>query len=241
MTVNRNSTALSISPRQRRMLQDMGIDVFTTRQPQGADATRVTSDQAVQLPQPPSKGSSNEAPPPKVPVPTSVTHEGIKVAAHAQPESSAPVAEQNVSQVQVTIGLSVVITPSLVHVGETPLSVQELRFLQDLANAVHWSKTQTMLSESVRNTDFRWPIVEASGTPERAIAMFCNKHELLSAKTVVLITTAGLGQLAPWINDDINHWHTLDSLAEASSQGLAKRALWQHIALHHEAALGDEN
>jgi hypothetical protein len=98
-----------------------------------------------------------------------------------------------------------------------------------------------MLSGSLRNTDFRWPIVEAAGTPERAIAVFCNKHGLLSAKMVVLITAAGLDQLTPWINDDIDHWHTLDSLTEASSHGLAKRALWQHIVLHHEAALGDEN
>ena len=89
---------------------------------------------------------------------------------------------------QVRIELNVVATSGLIHLGETPLSAQELRFLQDLASALHWARTRKRLDERLRNSQLLWPIVEVTGTPQRAITVFCQKHHLFSDETAVLIT-----------------------------------------------------
>lgn len=222
-----NSTVMpQLSNRQRRMLQDMGIDVFTTRRtpvdaPLGRQAlTEKTVLPTVSLPgaaPSPNAGASPTSTPVEDPVPASVP-----------PPVSAPVTDGGDPQTgtQVRIDLNVVATSGLIHLGEKPLSAQELRFLQDLAGALHWARTRSGLDERVRNSEFRWPIVEATGTPERAIAVFCQKHQLLSGEIAVLITPGAQAILTPWINDEASHWISVETLGEASSSGDAKRALW---------------
>ena len=117
----------------------------------------------------------------------------------------------------------------MVHLGEVPLSAQELKFLQDLASAVHWARSRSGLEDKLRNAEFRWPIVEAAGTPERAVAVFCQKHQMLTGEMPVLITPAAQAALTPWISAETSHWIIIDTLAEASSQGAAKKILWQDV------------
>jgi hypothetical protein len=124
------------------------------------------------------------------------------------------------------IELNVVATSALIHLSENPLSAQELRFLQDLAGALHWARTRSALDERARISEFRWPIVEATGTPERAIAVFCQKHQMLSGEIAVLITPSAQAILTPWIKDEASHWIAVETLSGASSNGDAKRALW---------------
>ena len=200
-----NSTVMpQLSNRQRRMLQDMGIDVFTARRsavPEPSDIQPLTEETA----------------------PTPVESPTL-----ASGPSTAPVTDGGDSQgdTHVRIELNVVATSALIHLSENPLSAQELRFLQDLAGALHWARTRSALDERARNSEFRWPIVEATGTPERAIAVFCQKHQMLSGEIAVLITPGAQAILTPWIKDEASHWIAVETLSGASSNGDAKRALW---------------
>lgn len=200
-----NSTVMpQLSNRQRRMLQDMGIDVFTARRSAVAEPSDI-------------QPLTEEIAPTPVESPTP-----------ASGPSTAPVTDGGDSQgdTHVRIELNVVATSALIHLSENPLSAQELRFLQDLAGALHWARTRSALDERARNSEFRWPIVEATGTPERAIAVFCQKHQMLSGEIAVLITPGAQAILMPWIKDEASHWIAVETLSGASSNGDAKRALW---------------
>ena len=220
-----NSTVMSqLSNRQRRMLQDMGIDVFTARKSavaEPSDIQALTEETALSPIPKPSAVPSPSAKASSAPTPL----EGPTPASDPSPT---PVTDGGDSQgdICVSIELNVVATPTLIHLSENPLSAQELRFLQDLAGALHWARTRSALEEKPRNTEFRWPIVEASGTPERAIAVFCQKHQILSGEIAVLITPGAQAILTPWIKDEACHWIAVETLSGASSNGDAKRALW---------------
>ena len=223
-----------LSKRQRRMLQDMGIDVFTTRHvasPELHDENPTGSETGKET----AKETGNEVLPSASEVsPLAASRTASMSDAETPPnipeagESSQDAAESSrVSTVR--IELNVVATSSLVHLGEVPLSAQELRFLQDLASALHWARARSVLNDKLRNTEFRWPIVEAAGTPERAVAVFCQKHQMLSGETPVLITPAAQAALSPWISAETSHWILIETLGEVSGQGVAKRALWQQV------------
>ena len=169
MALSNSTVMLQLSNRQRRMLRDMGIDVFTVRR----SAVAGTSD---------IQAFTEETTPPPVSQPSAVTSPSAKAIFAPTPvegptsasgPSTAPVTDGGYSPVDthVRIELNVVATSALIHLSENPLSAQELRFLQDLAGALHWARTRSALDERARNSEFRWPIVEATGTPERAIAV----------------------------------------------------------------------
>ena len=215
-----------LSKRQRRMLQDMGIDVFTTRQvalPEWRDENP-TMNETGNEPMP----VASEASPLAAAQTVSATAADTASDSDEAREPSQEAAESSIDSA-VRIDLNVVATSSMVHLGEVPLSAQELKFLQDLASAVHWARSRSGLEDKLRNAEFRWPIVEAAGTPERAVAVFCQKHQMLTGEMPVLITPAAQAALTPWISAETSHWIILDTLAEASSQGAAKKNLWQDV------------
>ena len=220
-----NSTVMpQLSNRQRRMLRDMGIDVFTVRRSavaEPSDTQTLTEGTAPPLIAQPSAAPSPIAEPSSAPTP-------VESPTSVSGSSTAPVKDGRDSLVDthLRIELNVVATSALIHLSENPLSAQELRFLLDLAGALHWARTRTALDERARNSEFRWPIVEATGTPERAIAVFCQKHRMLSGEIAVLITPGAQAILKPWIKDEASHWITVETLGGASSNGDAKRALW---------------
>ena len=220
-----NSIVMSqLSDRQRRMLQDMGIDVFTARRSAVAEPSDTQSLTEESAPSPISQPSA--APSPSAEATLAPTP--LEGPTPASGPSTIPVTDGGDSQgdTYVRIELNVVATPTLIHLSENPLSAQELRFFQDLAGALHWARTRSALEEKPRNSEFRWPIVEASGTPERAIAVFCQKHQILSGEIAVLITPGAQAILTPWIKDEACHWIVVETLSGASSNGDAKRALW---------------
>ena len=215
-----------LSKRQRRMLQDMGIDVFTTRQvalPEWRDENP-TMNETGNEPMP----VASEASPLAAAQTVSVTAADTASDSDEAREPSQEAAESSIDSA-VRIDLNVVATSSMVHLGEVPLSAQELKVLQDLASAVHWAHSRSGLEDKLRNAEFRWPIVEAAGTPERAVAVFCQKHQMLTGEMPVLITPAAQAALTPWISAETSHWIIIDTLAEASSQGAAKKTLWQDV------------
>ena len=220
-----NSTVMpQLSIRQRRMLQDMGIDVFTARRSAIAEPSDIQPLTEATAPPPISQPSAAPSPiagPSSAPTP-------VESPTPVSGSSTAPVNDGRDSLVDthLRIELNVVATSALIHLSENPLSAQELRFLQDLAGDLHWAHTRSALDEKARNSEFRWPIVEATGTPERAIAVFCQKHQMLSGEIAVLITPGAQAILTPWIKDEASHWIAVETLSGASSNGDAKRALW---------------
>ena len=219
-----------LSKRQRRMLQDMGIDVFTTRQvalPERRDENP-TMNETGNEPMSVASEVSPLAAAQTVLVTAADTAADTASDSDEAREPSREAAESSIDSA-VRIDLNVVATSSMVHLGEVPLSAQELKFLQDLASAVHWARSRSGLEDKLRNAEFRWPIVEAAGTPERAVAVFCQKHQMLTGEMPVLITPAAQAALTPWISAETSHWIIIDTLAEASSQGAAKKNLWQDV------------
>lgn len=215
-----------LSKRQRRMLQDMGIDVFTTRQvalPEWRDENPTMNETGNEP-----MSVASEVSPLAAAQTVLVTAADTASDSDEAREPSQEAAESSIDSA-VRFDLNVVATSSMVHLGEVPLSAQELKFLQDLASAVHWARSRSGLEDKLRNAEFRWPIVEAAGTPERAVAVFCQKHQMLTGEMPVLITPAAQAALTPWISAETSHWIIIDTLAEASSQGSAKKTLWQDV------------
>ena len=211
-----------LSKRQRRMLQDMGIDVFTTRTASAGAVSAPSEDirpVSSSNPAAAARAALSEAKTEE----TASTVEAVTEQQAALPQSDAP------ATASVRIELNFVATPALIYVGETELSALELRFLQDVAGAAQWVISRSPLKGVVRNSEFRWPIVEATGTPERAVTVFCEKHGLLSPDTAVLVSRGAAGVLKPWLSESTEHWLEVDALAQTLAQGDAKRALWQRV------------
>ena len=222
MALSTSKVASQLSNRQRRMLHDMGIDVFTERRTP-ADA-RSDIQELTEKTMPLNVSLPNDAPSPSArAIPDSAP---VKDSFPASVPAPVNDGGNPPTDTQVRIELNVVATSGLIHLGETPLSAQELRFLQDLASALHWARTRKRLDERLRNSQLLWPIVEATGTPQRAITVFCQKHHLFSDETAVLITPGAQAVLAPWVNNETSHWIRVETLDEASSSGAVKRALW---------------
>lgn len=214
-----------LSKRQRRMLKEMGIDVFTTRT---ASADTLSASAGDTRPAP----SRNPAAAARAALTAAkdAKREETPPAVHAEKEQQAAMPQSDApAPVPVRIELNFVATPALTYVGETELSALELRFLQDVAGAAHWVTTRSALTGSVRNSEFRWPIVEAAGTPERAVTVFCEKHGLLSRSTAVLVSAGAARLLKPWLSASTEHWLEVDVLAQTLTQGDAKRGLWQRV------------
>lgn len=248
-----------LSKRQHRMLQDMGIDVFFSRQ--AVNDSQAASVAQPQIPVPRQPLEQAQTRPvaaadvmAQQPSPASAARAAL---AQSEPPQSAPEQQAGAmsgagpdpspadtgsranparAETGLTIELSFVATPSLVWVGDGPLSELELRFLQDLAAALYQTATGASLKDRVRNSDFRWPIVEASGTPERAVTVFCEKHRMLLPGTAVIGTVKSLETLKTWLSDHTNHWLPVNGLAQTAAQGESKRALWTQLVQHVLAA-----
>ena len=240
-----------LSKRQHRMLQDMGIDVFFSRQAvsdsqtqsavqppvrdeqMGQAQTRpvAPADAGAQQPSPASAARAALAQP-TPPAPEQRAAAINEAAPDPNPTDTPAPVKADQTEAGLTIELSFVATPSLVWVGEGPLSELERRFLQDLASALHQAATGGPLKDRVRNSDFRWPIVEASGTPERAVTVFCEKHRMLMPGTAVIGPTEALDTLKRWLGDNTSHWLAVDALAQIAARGESKQALWKHLSEH---------
>ena len=149
-----NSTVMpQLSNRQRRMLRDMGIDVFTVRRSAVAEPWDIQTLTEETAPPPilqPSAAPSPIAGPSSTPTP-------VESPTPVSGSSTATVNDGRDSLVDthLRIELNVVATSALIHLSENPLSAQELRFLQDLAGALHWARTRIALDERARNSEFR--------------------------------------------------------------------------------------
>jgi len=234
------------------MLQDMGIDVFFSRQRVNDSAAQAsTQDQRQAEPQSSAQAQTSPMAASEAgmqqPSPAFAARAALAEAAPAPSASEQELAGRSrlgpgpastdahsrtvsaQADTDLTLELSFVATASLVWVGDGPLSDLELRFLQDLAGALHQAVAGAVLQDRVRNSDFRWPIVESSGTPQRAVTVFCEKHRMLSPGIAVIGTTSALQTLKTWLDDGTNHWLTVDGLAQTAAQGESKRALWQQL------------
>lgn len=241
-----------LSQRQHRMLQDMGVDVFFTRQqpaanhPAQAQKHDSTAQPAASVNQTAADSASPAAaaraalamdsPVQKQTGPGSANAaQSLQTAAveAAAKEAAANRAQEPVSDdanIQApTIQLNFVASPSLVYLSHTPLSALELRFLQDLCSGVQRIATGQPMQENLRSDEFRWPMVEASGTPARAVTVFCEKYRLLNPNTVVIGTPDALQTLKSWLEDGCDHWIEQTDLAQVASQGQEKKHLWSQV------------
>ncbi len=241
-----DNPSLSLSKRQHRMLQDMGIDVFFSRQAVSempaaeSAATAQATASAGHTAREPGQSGANQVSPAAAAraalaatMPDSAPAPDLTAAPTPPPSADTTIG----NPAETAIALSFVATPVLVYVGEAPLSELELRFFQDLAGALHRAATGEPLKTKAGNSEFRWPIVETSGTPERAVDVFCEKHRMLLPGTAVMGTPGGLQTLSQWVADPPTHWQAIDGLAQAASQGDTKRALW-HKLLQRVLATG---
>ena len=236
----------ALSKRQRRILQDMGIDVFSTRRAEPVDAAQASMpgpSSAAQAALAEAKITAQSAVTAKTQAPAAETNKSVEgtpvevTQTDVMPSSVASSSGAS-TQSQVRIELTVVGAASLVYLSPSALSNVEMRFLQDLAGAIHWVGKRIALTDKVHSSEFRWPIVEATGTPERTVAVFCEKHRLFETTTTVLASPEALTQLSPWIKGDTGHWLPIDELVQAAANGDAKKALWQRVLQNVSAASG---
>jgi len=81
----------------------------------------------------------------------------------------------------------------------------------------------------VAQGDFRWPqLLDSGGTPERALAVFLDKH--LSAPSSWLGLTAEVApSIAPWLNDLHVEVLELPLLRNHIGDAATKKSIWQRL------------
>lgn len=207
---------LQLTSRQSRMLADMGIDVWYPRTgnagtvaTQGADTEQQTVAEgiaslksALQAPQQNANAPKQPAKPPR------------------QPEAKPEVAP---------IHLYVMHNDSVLVLSQAPL-VGELRhFVGDLILSQQWRQGAQAAAKTALS-EFRWPLTDNPGTPERALLAFMDKFKIGADQPRLLLCSAAVSaQLTTWIVLPEESYLSIPELPELMADAEAKKAFWQLI------------
>lgn len=207
-------TALQLTSRQTRMLADMGIDVWYPRTAT-SEARRVDTEQqtaakglaslksALQAPQQTTKTSQPPAQPPR------------------QPEVTTAVEP---------IHLYVMHNDAVLVLSHEPL-VGELRhFVGDILLSQHWQQGVKAAAKAALS-EFKWPLTDNPGTPERALLAFMDKFKIgVDQPRLLLCSAATLAWITTWIALPEESYISIPELPELMVSADSKKAFWRLIS-----------
>ncbi|MEZ7817800.1 MAG: hypothetical protein QMB25_00285 [Pseudomonadales bacterium] len=220
---------IQMSTRQRRMLVDMGIDVWTSRSfnPQ-VNEVEAPSDLAT-------APTDSVVPPSLAEVKARLAEVSGAGGVAMQPTKAEvakepPVAKPAVLQAD-KIHLYFAKKANVLYISEEPITGLSQSFVQDLLLFLNWHITNGEFETTKKPllSEFQWPVVATSGTPERAIAAFLDKHELTSGQGLGLLSAGAMKVLKPWLPSQLSHFIEVPELAELATNALAKEQLWSEL------------
>jgi len=224
-----NASSNALSARRRRMLVDMGIDVWTSRSfnPEVAQIA-VTSDVKI-----PSVAASDQPSLAEVKVRlVEATGAGMSAPKPAalEPSAKSVDAVQEVLQAD-RIHVYFAKKGNALYISEQPITGPSQSFVQDLLLFVHWQLSNGEFDGSKKPliSEFQWPVVATSGTPERALAAFLDKHGLTTPAGLGLISPDAMKVLKPWLPIEGSRFLEVASLAELATNAQAKVQLWGEL------------
>ena len=221
-----------MSARQRRMLMDMGIDVWTSR---SSSPIVVEVEVAVDTPGVPVVAAAPHALA-EIKASLAGASGGGAVRALAadvastQAPTATPVEKPEVLQTD-RIHLYFAKKANVLYISEAPISAHSQSFVQDLLLCLNWSVTNGEFEVAKKSllSEFQWPVVATSGTPERAIAAFLDKHGLSSPEGIGLLSAGAMRILKPWLPSATSRFVEVPDLAELATDALAKEKLWGEL------------
>mgnify|MGYP000063606339 CR=1 FL=1 len=234
MSLSSPQSHQQMSTRQRRMLMDMGIDVWTSRSSSPIVA----------------EVEAGAAAPP-VPAAASGAHTLAEIKASLAEVSGDGMVRVQANDVALTQDTSVVTPPvtepevlqadrihlyfakkaNVLYICEEPISGPSQSFVQDLLLCLNWSVSNGEFEASKKSllSEFQWPVVATSGTPERAVAAFLDKHGLTSPNGIGLLSAGAMRVLKPWLPSETSCFIEVPDLAELATDALAKEKLWGQL------------
>ena len=223
-----------MSARQRRMLMDMGIDVWTSR-----SSSPIVAEVEVAVDTP------------GVPVVAAAPHALAEIKASLAEASGGGAVRALAADVASTQAPTATATPvekpevlqtdrihlyfakkaNVLYISEAPISAPSQSFVQDLLLCLNWSVTNGEFEVAKKSllSEFQWPVVATSGTPERAIAAFLDKHGLSSPEGIGLLSAGAMRILKPWLLSATSRFVEVPDLAELATDALAKEKLWGEL------------
>ena len=223
--------------RQRRMLVDMGIDVWTSRSFNPIVTDAAVSGDAGQVPA--AAGSQPSLAEIKASL-AEVNGQAAVGAQRAKPDQinvvqalstdTPPVDAPEVLQVD-RIHLYFAKKANVLYISEAPIGGPSQSFVQDLLLFLNWSVTNGEFDASKKSllSEFQWPVVATSGTPERSVAAFLDKHGLTSPEGLGLFSAGAMKALKPWLPSATSRFIEVPDLAELATNALAKEKLWGEL------------
>ena len=218
--------------RQRRMLVDMGIDVWTSRSSNPMVTDAAVSGDAGQVPA--AAGSQPSLAEIKASL-AEVNGQGAVGAQRAKPDQVNAVQAPSTDAPEVLqadrIHLYFAKKANVLYVSEAPIGGPSQSFVQDLLLFLNWSVTNGEFDVSKKSllSEFQWPVVATSGTPERAVAAFLDKHGLTSPEGLGLFSAGAMKALKPWLPSATSRFIEIPDLAELVTNALAKEKLWDKL------------
>lgn len=218
--------------RQRRMLVDMGIDVWTSRSSNPMVTDAAVSGDAGQVPA--AAGSQPSLAEIKASL-AEVNGQGAVGAQRAKPDQVNAVQAPSTDAPEVLqadrIHLYFAKKANVLYVSEAPIGGPSQSFVQDLLLFLNWSVTNGEFDASKKSllSEFQWPVVATSGTPERAVAAFLDKHGLTSPEGLGLFSAGAMKALKPWLPSATSRFIEIPDLAELVTNALAKEKLWDKL------------
>ena len=237
MSLDSPQSQQQMPDRQRRMLIDMGIDVWTSR-----SSNPIVTDAAVSADAGQVSAAAGSQPPlaeinaslAAVNGPGAVGGQRTKpdqvVTARAPSNDALRVDAPEVLQAD-RIHLYFAKKANVLYISEAPIGGPSLSFVQDLLLFLNWSVTNGEFDASKKSllSEFQWPVVATSGTPERAVAAFLDKHGLTSPEGLGLFSAGAMKALKPWLPSATSRFIEVPDLAELATNALAKEKLWGEL------------
>jgi len=214
------------------MLVDMGIDVWTSRSSNPMVTDAAVSGDAGQVPA--AAGSQPSLAEIKASL-AEVNGQGAVGAQRAKPDQVNAVQAPSTDAPEVLqadrIHLYFAKKANVLYVSEAPIGGPSQSFVQDLLLFLNWSVTNGEFDASKKSllSEFQWPVVATSGTPERAVAAFLDKHGLTSPEGLGLFSAGAMKALKPWLPSATSRFIEIPDLAELVTNALAKEKLWDEL------------
>ena len=237
MSIDPSQSHQQINDRQRRMLADMGIDVWTSRSASPIVADGVVIEDFRQMP------SADASQPTLAEIKVSLLEVSGSKAAGVQTARAVQVnsGRESSGDTQLVetpevlqadrIHLYFAKKANVVYISEVPIGGPSQSFVQDLLMFLNWSVSNGEFEASKKSllSEFQWPVVATSGTPERAVAAFLDKQGLTSPEGLGLLSAGAMKALKPWLPSTASRLIEVPDLAELTANALAKEKLWGEL------------
>ena len=104
------------------------------------------------------------------------------------------------------------------------------RFVKDLMGAFMWRSNKSFADVGdYSQVDFRWPLLENSVEPEKALLAFINEHNVFEGNKIVVASSDVLEAIGPMLESIDIKVAKITSWEEITREGELKRIFWTSL------------